>query len=61
MDYKEKIKNDIKDKETEELWEAISSSFEEDGSAGIKLLLDDHSNEFFDNYISALKDLKRLL
>jgi hypothetical protein len=61
MDYKERIKNDIKDKKIKEMWEEISDAFKEDGSNGVKILLDNCADEFFDNYISALKQLEKLL
>lgn len=61
MDYKERIKNDLKNDKIKEIWDVIIKVFEDEGSNGIKLFIDKNTNEFQKKYDNALEKLNRLL
>ena len=61
MDFKEKIKEDIKKKETKEIWEKIYQGFEKGSTEEVKNTLNEYLENISDEYAASIEKLKKLL
>ncbi len=61
MNYKDAVKEKIKDETTKNLWEEIAKSYEQGGKEGIKTVLSKKADEIVTEFKKLLESLEQKL